>query len=408
MRKVVWILNHYAQAPGGPGGTRHYGLARHLQNLGWDCVLIAASAEHGTGQQRLSPNESYRVENVDGVRFLWLRTPAYQGNGTGRIRNMLAYTFRVLRRSATAMLPKPDVVIGSSVHPLAAWAALRLSRRFGTPFVFEVRDLWPETLVDMGRLKKDSLVAKALYRLEKHLYQQAARIISVLPGAVDYIASLGISRQKVQWVPNGAEVTAHWEADEPAADPFVFMYFGGHGVANALDGVLRAYERARHLPGMPPSVLRLIGDGPVKAELQALANKLGVQDGVLFEAPVKKSDIPDVAAQAHAFVLHAHDLPIYRFGISFNKLFDYLAAGRPVLFGCNAVNNPVQEAQAGITVAADDEQAMAQAMRAIATATPQQRQAMGNRGRALVREQYSYERLAGQLAAVLDDVVTSR
>lgn len=403
MDKVVWILNHYALEPGGAGGTRHYSLARHMLPLGWQPYIIAASTELNTGRQRLRHDETTRMETFDGVSFMWLRVPTYNGNGIGRVRNMVSYTVAALRGRTLRQLPPPDVIIGSSVHPLAAWAGARLARRYQVPFIFEVRDLWPETLIDMGRLKRNGLVARLLRRLEERLYKQATVIISVLPKAVDYITQFGVPAAKVRWIPNGAEVSSYAVTAEPPTNPFTFMYFGAHGQANGLDVVLKAYGQAIRLPGMPPSRLRLIGDGPAKAGLIKLAEELRIST-VSFEKPVRKAEIPALAAQAHAFVFHLHDIPVFRFGISSNKLFDYLATGRPVLFGCNASNNPVQEARAGLTVPADSVDKMAQAMLAVATMSAQERASMGQRGYDLVHTQYAYLHLAKQLVQVLNEV----
>ena len=156
--KNVWILNHYAQEPGGAGGTRHYSLAKHLVDYGWKASIIAASVELNTGRQRLSPGEKRRLSKFGNVPFLWVRTPRYKGNGGGRMINMLMYSLRVLLPWTTRKLDRPDVIIGSSVHPFAAAAGAILARRFRVPFVFEVRDLWPQTLVDLGRLQEKSII----------------------------------------------------------------------------------------------------------------------------------------------------------------------------------------------------------------------------------------------------------
>jgi len=156
--KQVWILNHYAQEPGGAGGTRHFSLAKHLQTLGWQTTVLAASVELNTGRQRLVNNENTRLDSFEGVSFLWVKTPPYKGNGGGRMLNMLAYAFRVCLPSTTRELARPDVVVGSSVHPFAAVSGAWLAKRHRVPFVFEVRDLWPQTLVDLGRLKDTSLM----------------------------------------------------------------------------------------------------------------------------------------------------------------------------------------------------------------------------------------------------------
>jgi hypothetical protein len=213
--KHVWILNHYAQTLDAPGGTRHYHLAVNLLNQGWGANIVAASVDHATGLQRLAAHETQRFEINQGVPFLWVKTSEYDGNGGGRMRNMLTYAWRVLLRKTTADLPRPDVVIGSSVHPFAAVAGSLLARRFNVPFIFEVRDLWPQTLIDMGRIKTSSFMAWALRKLELWLYRRATRVVALLPLASEYIVPLGIARQKGGLGSNGVDLTLFPEPADP-------------------------------------------------------------------------------------------------------------------------------------------------------------------------------------------------
>ena len=160
---VVWIVNHYAQAPSGPGGTRHHSLAFHLQRLGWHPLIIAGSCEHNTGRQRLHPSESQRFECCEGVDFLWLRVAGEPARGGWRrLATMVLFGFALLRPTTTRALSRPAVVIGSTVHPFAALAAFMLARKHRVPFVFEVRDLWPRTLVAMGAIRSGGLLDRGL------------------------------------------------------------------------------------------------------------------------------------------------------------------------------------------------------------------------------------------------------
>ncbi|HJV84460.1 MAG TPA: glycosyltransferase family 4 protein [Noviherbaspirillum sp.] len=408
--KQVWILNHYALEPNSAGGTRHFDLAANLLEHGWRATIIAASVEHPTGRQRLAPGERRRHEHLSGIPFLWLRTPEYKGNGMSRILNMFAYTWRVLLPASVRDLAPPDVVIGSSVHPLAALAGLVLARRHGVPFIFEVRDLWPQTLIDFGKLREHSIAAWMLRRLEGWLYRRAARIVVLLPYAGDYIASMGIAKKKVAWIPNGVEMSSFADsAADPAcisrpdqAAPFELMYFGSHGQANGLEPLVRAMKLVAERVPAGDVRLRMIGDGPLKPQLMQLAQALGL-DNISFEAAVPKHAIPALAAQADAFVITVVGLPrLYRFGISMNKLFDYLAAARPVIIASSAANNPVRDADAGLTVPPDDPEALAQAILSLYRMSPQERQRMGAAGRRHVEMHYSFDRLAARLAATLD------
>lgn len=405
--KNVWILNHYAQELGGAGGTRHFHLAEYLQTYGWRATVIAASVEHQSGKQRLSPGEMQRCDHFKGVPFLWVRTPEYQGNGGGRMRNMLAYTWAVLQRRTTAALPRPDVVIGSSVHPFAAVAGAVLASRFKVPFIFEVRDLWPQTLVDMGRLRDDALMTRALRLLERWLYRRAVRTVVLLPLAWQYIVPLGIAKENVVWIPNGVDLSLFPRATQPPEHGdgvFTLMYFGAHGQANGLDNVLRAMQHVQERADGRHIRLRLIGDGPLKPALLQQADALGLHN-VTFEPPVPKSQIPALAAQADAFVIAVLSLPnLYRFGISMNKLFDYLAAERPILMASDAANSPVAEAQAGLTVHPDQPEALADAIVEIANTPLAQRQSMGRAGREYVEQNHGFDQLAQRLAQTLDTV----
>lgn len=403
----VWMLNHYAQEPGGAGGTRHYSLARHLRGQGWRTTVIAASTDHFKGRQRLADGVKREVRQYDGVPFLWLRTGGYAGNGADRVWNMLQYTLAALQPDNTRELQRPDVVIGSSVHPLAAWAGVRLARRHQVPFIFEVRDLWPQTLVDMGRLPVRHPLTLALRALEKSLYRNASRIITLLPDAASYITPLGVEPDRIVWIPNGADLEL-FPTVQPAQerpDAFTLMYFGAHGGANGLDNLLHAMKIVDSRAGGRQIRLRLIGDGPAKPSLMALADSLKLSS-TTFEGPVPKSSIPALAAEADAFVICVRDLPrLYRFGISMNKIFDYLAAGRPVLISADVPGNPVTESGAGMTVAPDNPDALASAILSMASLPLENRQQMGMAGRHHLEQHYSLARLATILAQTLDSAV---
>lgn len=403
--KQVWFLNHYAQEPGGAGGTRHFHLAKHLNAYGWKATVIAASVDHGTGRQRLVGRQTTRLDTINGVPFLWVSTPTYAGNAGGRVKNMLAYSFRVLLKGTTLSLPKPNVVVGSSVHPFAAVAGALLARRHRVPFVFEVRDLWPQTLIDMRRLKEKSLVTWALRKLELYLYRRADKTIVLLPQAWKYIVPLGIPQDRVVWIPNGVDLSLFPEPS-PAkpSDKFTLMYFGAHGGANGLDNVLRAMRELQHMPDAGHICLRLIGDGPLKPKLVQMAHEWGLKN-VTFEAPVPKSQIPKLALQADTFVFNLIDAPVFRYGISSNKLFDFMAAGRPIIFSCDASNNPIADAQAGLTVPPGQPQTLAKAIIRVAALPAEDRYLMGNAGREYVEKNHRFDLLAKRLADTLDAVV---
>ncbi|MFS0892907.1 glycosyltransferase family 4 protein [Microbacterium sp. 179-I 3D3 NHS] len=401
--RSVWLVNHYATDPTeSPSGSRHFSLAAHLAQEGWTASLIAASTEHPSGRQRIPSSAKRADRTVGGVRFRFLRASDYSGNGISRILNLLTFTVRLLLPSGTRGLPAPDVIVGSTVHPLAAWAASVLARRRRVPFVFEIRDLWPQTLIDMGRMTPRSLPARILRAVEGELCRRASAIITLLPFAAEYLEQeQGVPADKIVWISNGCDAAAfsHLPAAEPDG-PFTFMYFGSVGLANGVDEIVRAFA-----PVADGARLTVYGGGRSLPQVQALAGELGIRDAVEFRGTIPKTAVPEAAALADALVINVLDLAVYRHGISMNKLFDYLAAGRPVVIASSAPNNPVAESEAGLTVPAADTAAFTAALRRMRDSDLEERRRWGANGRALVEEQYDYGVLARRLASTLDAVL---
>lgn len=400
----VWIVNHYAVHPSGSsGGTRHQSLAAGLAAHGWSSTIFAATTAHSTRLQR--PPSTFDAPIVDGVRWQWIPSPSYAKAGLGRVRNMAVFTLRLLFPQATDRVEPPDVVVGSSVHPFAAWAASRLAKRHRVPFVFEVRDLWPETLIDMGAISRTGIVARLLRRLETHLYRDAGLILTTMPHAHRYIETLGIDRGKIAWLSNGTETERFDYSPPPMNRPFNFLYYGSHGKANDLETLIDGFALATRDVPKKSINFTLVGSGPMKARLIDKCVELGVQDAVQFREAIQKRDIPDLAATADALVMSVLPLPLYRFGISQNKLYDYLASCRPILIVGNPSNNPVRDARAGICIYNNDASEIASAMHRLFISTRDERDSWGKRGRLHAIEHYSYSSLSLQFAEHLNRLI---
>jgi glycosyltransferase involved in cell wall biosynthesis len=396
-QRVLWMFNHYAQIPGNSGGTRHFSLAKQLANHGWRTIIIAASTELHTGQQRAAQQESHKLEMIDGVEYLWLKTPSYKGNGIGRVLNMLGYYRRANMRRTKLMLPAPDVVFGSSPHPFAAYAGRKMARRYNVPFFYEVRDIWPDTIIELTGMSQHHPLAMLFRWLDKKLSRAAKRIVSIPPTAMGHFEKFGIAPETMMWLPNGID-TAMFPQPTPKNDTnrFDYMYFGTFNHGNHLENILHAMRVVKE-SGADEIYLRLVGSGPLKEKMQQMVEQYELSN-VSIEPPVAKKDIPALASEADAFVCNIHSTPAFqRYGISANKLFDYLAAGRPVVFANSAPNDPIAEAQAGISVAPEDPEALGKAMCELANMPLSERQAMGRRGRSYVENNHSFTLLAAKL-----------
>lgn len=400
MNKIrhVWIINHYATHPADrTGGSRHQSLAAQLTESGWKVTIIAASTDHSNRVQR--SQQALNSSLIDGVAWHWIPCPAYERHGALRLWNIVVFTARLLLPKWTAPLEKPDVVIGSTVHPLAAYAAMKLANRRGVPFVFEIRDLWPETLIDMGVLARRGAAARAMRLLERKLCRSAKLIVTTMPAAIDYLRSHGIDRTKVLWISNGADVEHFDPTAAVMGSHFEFLYFGAHGKANDLETILEAFALATQTTDR--CRLTFIGDGSQKTALRRQAIRLGVAELVTFMDPVPRSEIPALAKRADALVISILPLDLYRFGISMNKLFEYMSSARPILFIGNPINNPVDDACAGICVLNNSPVDASRGMIELMESTPDQRTAWGRNGREHVLRHYSYTSLASKLDSAL-------
>jgi glycosyltransferase involved in cell wall biosynthesis len=421
----VWIVNHYADAPDRASGTRHFDLARRLVARGHDVTIFASGFSHVTGrEERLRDGRLYRRESFEGVRFIWLRTSPYRGNGGRRQLNMLSFLLVFLIVQVKVL--RPDAVIGSTVHPFAALGAWMVARARRATFLFEIRDLWPQTLVDMGAMRVGSIGERTLRRIEAFLVRRATVVIALLPGIQGYLRERGLPANHVLYVPNGVDLEAF---DVAVGDPthsveaapyeaiavahrregrVVFGYVGAFGrvndVATVIQGAVAAEERE---PGLV--ALILVGDGPERALLESMAAGL---DHVTLAAPVPKRTVPKVLRALDVGVVHATATPVYRYGISFNKLFEYFAARVPVLFACTSAYDPVASSGAGVTIAPGDPAAVADGFLRLAHVGASERSRMGEAGRAYVAREHDIECLAAMLAGPegldLDQALTGK
>lgn len=409
MSKKIWILNHYAIPPNMPGGTRHYDLSQELIKKNFEVTIFSSGFSHGKKNYfKLFKGKPYIVENYGKLKFVWLKTAPYRKNNYKRIINMISYLTKILKVAHN--FSKPDVIIGSSVHPFAVIAAWLLSKRYKAKFIFEVRDLWPQTPIDMRVIKPNGIIAKLMYVWEKFMYRRANKIIVLLPNAKKYIESKDISSEKIVWIPNGVNLEQFNNPKQLDPDSnlvqllrknknkFKVIYTGAHGPANGLNVVI---EAASILQKNHNKVqFFLIGNGVEKDKLQHNAKKNNLKN-IHFFSSIPKEQIPDLLRYAdlllHCFV----PIDVFKYGISPNKIFDYLASGKPVIMSVKTSNNIVQEAGAGITIEPGNAEALARGILKIENMTLEERQKLGANGRAYVEKYHNSKILAEKLEKIL-------
>ena len=407
MGKNVWILNHYAKTPDMAGGTRHFDLSQELVKKGYKVTIFASGFDHTSKKYiKLLFRDRYKIENYRGVRFVWLKTIPYYSNNWRRILNMVSYGIRILK--VAKKFEKPDVIIGSSVHPFAVLAAWWLAKRYKARFIFEVRDLWPQTAVEMGVIRATGISAKILYAWEKFMYKKAEKIIVLLPYAENYIKNKGINPKKIIWIPNGVDLERF---DNPESldfslkifrsimkykDKFKVIYTGAHGIPNGLDIII---EAAALIKDEAPEIhFIFFGEGTEKERLKSKTLKL---NNITFYGSVPKSSISSILSLADCLIVSVPNFNIYNYGISLNKLFDYLASAKPIIMAGNPKNNIIKDAKAGITIESENPEILAEGILEIQKMSEDEREQLGANGRAYVEKYHSIKLLAEKLEKIL-------
>lgn len=405
---VHWV-NQYAATPDQPGATRHFDMATELRRLGLDVRILASDLTLTTRSysRRGRPWSLRRIdERVIDVPFSFLPAGSYSANDWRRVASMGVFSAAVFVHLLRLPTRRRSVVIGSSPHLLgavAAWAAARLRR---LPFVFEVRDLWPESYSAMTG-KSGGAEIRVMRGMADLLYRRSDAVVVFAPANSDHVVGRGADPASVHVIPNGVDLD-QFDSLSPAPvmlgrpGVFTFVYAGAHGPANGLGAVLDA---CAILQDRDQGRLRvvLLGDGPAKNDLMADAARRGLTN-VEFHDPVAKESVPAALRTADAGLMILAPVDLFSYGVSPNKLFDYLAADLPVITNVpGLVSEIVHASGAGVAVPSRDPEALADAMANLAEeqAVPETRRPSG---RPYVAEHHDRKQLAAQLRDVLQSV----
>jgi hypothetical protein len=349
-------------------------------------------------------NRLWQREQIDGVEVIRLWT--YITANEGFLRRTLDYvSFMVAAILATPFLPRPDVIVSTSPQFFTPCAAFVVSRLKWRPWVFELRDLWPDSIVAVGAMKETALI-RALRKLEYFLYRKATRIVSVTHSFREILSKNGIDPGKIEVVPNGADLEAYRPGDrsEMLADKFdckgkfVAAYVGTIGLAHGLGTLLDAAEQLRERDDI---AFVLVGAGAEEKVLMAEAGRRGLGN-VHFAGSVSKVEVRDYWRFCDVALVLLRDSPLFRHVLP-SKMFEAMSTERPIILGVKGESEAVlKKAGAGIAIPPEDSRALAAAILQLA-ANREERVAMGKAGREFVTTRYNRDVLASRMLAVLED-----
>ena len=412
----VWIVNHYGGTPNSGRFERPVYTARAFVSRGHQCTVFSAAFHHLLNEP-VELSEP-RIEEIDGVSYVGLPCRSYGSNGVSRVFNMLDSSRELWRyaKNLPHQAEPPDLVIVSSPPPFLIEAARKIRGRFGCPVVFEVRDLWPESLVQLAGVSAWHPFVLWLRQSARKAYREADAVVSLLPAIHSYFEEIGISTDKVHVITNGIdpEVFASRAESELSEEHIttlrklresgkkIIIYTGAMGPPNALDQLL---ELPPQSDGSETTYhLVLVGDGMLRLHLESEIRKRGI-GFVSFLPKVEKRQVPALLGMADAAIIIWNDKPLYRYGVSPNKVSEYLLAEKPVIWVGDTGSNPIADSGAGISVPANDSAALEGALADLASRDYGELEELGRLGRRYVLENFNWEKLGADYEALARKLV---
>jgi len=421
MRKKVWIWNHYATNMFFDHGGRHYWFAENLIKEGYQPTIFCASTIHSSEKEIEIPDGDYSTDVVDNIPFVFVKTPKYQGNGRSRVINMLSFyrkLFTVSRQYAKAN-GKPDIILASSVHPLTMIAGIKIAKNLGVPCICEIRDLWPEAVFAFNKAKEKSLLGRVLVNGEHWIYKKADSLIFTKEGDTDYIKEKkwdtrqggDIDLSKAFYINNGVDIEAYNKSidtvvlnDEDLGsnkDKFNVVYVGSIRPVNNVEIILDA---AKILKDHHEIQFLIYGDGNQREALEKRVSEEKIEN-VKMKGFVSKKLIPYILSKSSLNVLNYSQTKYnWMRGNSSNKLFEYMASGKPVISSVKMGYSILEKYNCGLELENASAQDLADGILKVRNMSEEEYKKMGDDAKKGA-EDFDYKVLTNKLIQVISTVM---
>jgi glycosyltransferase involved in cell wall biosynthesis len=404
MSSVIWYISKYVvPQSAAPAGVRGFCLLQEFVRKGHTCFLFTSDSNHFGNMPILKTK--MELEDADGVHVIWLRTLKYQGSHS--LRRILSWIDFELK---LWVLPKkafrnPDIVIASSLSLLSILNGIFLKRKFGAKLVFEVRDIWPLTLIETGKFSRYNPCIIFLAWVEKFGYKQADLIVGTMPNLQLHVANVLGFPKPVHCIPQGVDASQA-ENQESASDSYLQTYIpegkfivchaGSIGIANALDTL---FDCAQLMKNNTNVHFLILGEGPMKSAYQKKCTELS---NITFAPRIAKSQVQSVLQRCDLVYFACHASKLLEFGQSLNKIIDYMLSGKPVVASYSGFPSMINEADCGSYVPAYDAPALQNEILKYAALPSRDRDEIGARGREWVLRNRSFSTLADRYLQLLN------
>ena len=396
----ILYINHYAGSPKMGMEFRPYYLSKEWVKMGHNVAIIAADYSH---LRIKNPNvkKDFQEEIIDGIRYLWVKTKTYSGNGVDRAITMYQFVHKIKKNAKKIIdMYDPDVVITSSTYPLDTYAGQKLKKlKPNLCLIHEIHDMWPVSLIEISGMSKYNPFAIAMQIGENSFCRKSDYVCSLLPNAKDYLIKHGMAEKKFFHIPNGI-VIEEWEKPVPlpndyialfeklhTAGKFIICFFGSHTISYNLDCFVESIKET----SLPVCGV-FIGDGIHKKEL--IRKSKGSKNRMYFLDPIPKAAIPSLFDFVDAVYVGSVENKSDRFGICMNKLFDSMMGGKPILYAVNAPNNYILDYNCGVSVKPSNTEELKKGIEKLYNASKEERVLMGCNGRKAIKSNFVYNKLA--------------
>lgn len=388
-------------------GGRHRHLARELTDLGYEVSLISARVTHSTGDVDFAL-KAPETEMFEGFRYHRVNVVnTDDAHSKGRVFSWFKFAWKI-KGLDKKLGDAPDVIIYSSLSLIGFLGAYKLAQKCGAKLVFEVRDIWPLTAIEVGGYSPHHPFIRFLQWIERFAYRSSDFLISNLEGAINHMETFGAKRDKFRWIPNGFSETELANNEPLPAElkssineqHFSVTYTGSVGEANSLITLIQAAE---FLQDHKDIHFNIVGKGRLASSLKHEVNIRRLQNVHFFD-PVNKRQVQTILQISDICVICWKSIGLYRYGIAANKIFDYLYSGRPVINAYSGQYDVISRYQAGVVTPAEDPQTLAKAILELKQLGANQLEKLGGNGRVKVRENHEYGRVAIQLSKVIEQL----
>jgi glycosyltransferase involved in cell wall biosynthesis len=398
MKKIIWVLNMTAGKPDSGWGERHYYFSKFWIQKGYEVKIISGSYNHLFHKQPIiDSTKKFTIEEVEeGITFCWVKIPKYDGGSVFKLWSMIKFAL-LTRKLSSDILGTPDYILVSSMPIFSIITGVYLKNKLkATKLFFEIRDLWPLTPIYLKGYSKWHPMVFVMSWVEKFGYKKADAIVSLLPNANLYIDKISQDPSKYHWIPNGIDASLLKEEalptivkDQIPKDKFIIGYTGTMGMANALEYLIDASILLKENTSIH---FVFVGDGYLKNELR---EKVKDTTNVSFIQKINKNQVQEMLSYFDVCFVGRNNTPLFDYGVSSNKFFDYMLAKKPVISSSNKIKDPVELSGCGFVVSPESAAAINDGILKLFEMDKKEREELGMKGYAYVKEFHNFDYLSG-------------